>query len=223
MFRVKPRVLDNVIGRIILPGQISVFHGPERFPLTAIAHAIAVGGTQTGGTSAYLDSGSNFQPHLVRRVCGDATTEILKRVIVASVLNLRNLRELASQLKSSVNPSVVILDSITGVMNMSHAPGSKLRQRELFATLETLRDMVHSLNIHMMIADHSTKNWKTGEARPVGGNVIEHAVDSAVSVLSLPEVHEGVKIHVDRSPIIPSPGGVIVRIGHKGIRSLKST
>ncbi|MDF1537705.1 MAG: hypothetical protein P1Q69_02240 [Candidatus Thorarchaeota archaeon] len=221
MFRIKPRVLDNVIGRIILPGQISVFHGPERFPLTAIAHAIAVGGAQTG-TSAYLDSGSNFRPQLVRRICGDTTCEILNRVIVGSVLNLRNLQELVAQLKS-MKPSVVILDSLTGVMNMSHAPGSKLRQRELFATLETLRDIVHSLDIHMMIADHSTKNWRTGEARPIGGNVIEHAVDSVVSVLSLPEVHEGVKIQVDRSPITPSPGGVIVRIGHRGIRSLKST
>jgi len=222
MFRVKPRILDNVIGPIFLPGHISVFHSPERFPLTAIAHAVVVGGAQTGRTSVYLDSWSNFRPQLAKRICGAESSEILKRVTVGSVLNLRNLQELAEQLKSVEKPAVVILDSLTGVLNMSHPPGSKLRQRELFASLETLREIVLSLNIHMMITDHSTRDWRTGEARPVGGNVIEHAVDSVVSVVSLTEVHEGVKVHVERSPIAPNLGGVIVRIGHRGIRSLKS-
>jgi predicted ATP-dependent serine protease len=222
MFRLKPRVLDNIVGQIILPGQISVIHGKERFPLTAIAHAVAIGGARAGLSSIYLDSGSNFSPQLARAMA-DGENKVLDQIKIGEVFNLQNLQDLATQSKNMKNIAVIVIDSLTGVLNMSSPPGSKTRQRHLFATLEVLRELVYETNVHLLMTDHTTKNWRTGELRPIGGNVIEHAVDSVINVSTLEELSEGVRIHVERCSVTPNPGGIVVRIGHRGIRSLKAS
>jgi RecA/RadA recombinase len=199
-----------------------VIHGSERFPLTAIAHAVAIGGARAKLFSIYLDSGSNFSPQLARAI-SDGESKLLDQIKIAEVFNLQNLQELALQAKELGNIAVILVDSLTGVLNMTAPPGSKTRQRQLYATLEVLRELVIETNVHLMITDHTTKHWHTGESRPIGGNVIEHAVDSVINVNSLEELSEGVRIHVERCSVTPNPGGVIVRIGHRGIRSLKAS
>ncbi|MFW9953800.1 MAG: hypothetical protein ACFFD3_04530 [Candidatus Thorarchaeota archaeon] len=218
----KPRVLDNIIGRIILPGQMSVVHGEERFPLTAIAHSVVIGAAMANRNAIYLDSGSNFSPQLGRVLCGTDSNQSLHRIKIGSVFNLTDVEDLVVQSQGIDSIAVIVLDSLTSVLNMSRPPGTKERQRELFRTLEVVRGVVLDTNIHMMLTDHSARNWLTGESRPIGGNVIEHAVDTVIGVSTLSEINEGVKVCVERTPIIPNPGGVIVRLGHRGIRSLKA-
>ncbi|MFW9849964.1 MAG: hypothetical protein ACFFF4_12570 [Candidatus Thorarchaeota archaeon] len=222
IIRIKPRVLDKVVGQILLPGQISVIHGTERFPLTAIAHVVAIGGVRKGNSAIYLDSGSNFSPQLARVLADDNDGTLLNRIKVGEVFNLQNLMEFATEVRSVENISVVIIDSLTGILNMSSPPGSKTRQRRLFAALEILRELVIEINSHLFITDHATKHWQTGQHRPIGGNVIEHAVDSVLTLNTLDEIEDAVSIRVERCSITPNPGGVIVKISHKGIRSLKS-
>lgn len=215
-------MLDAVIGKILLPSHISVLHGEERFPLTAISHAVMIGAGKNNKHAIYLDSGSNFNPQLIRVLSQGDEEHVLDRIKIANPLSLADLEMIMESVESMENISLVVIDSLTGIMNMSAAPGSKERQRQLFKTLEVLRNIVLRLNTHLLLTDHSAKNWRTGQSRPVGGNVIDHAVDSVIQVTTLQEVPDAVRIDVERTPITPNPGGVILKIGHKGIRSIKS-
>jgi len=222
LFKLHPRVLDVVVGRILVPSHISVFHSEERFPLTALAHAVLIGAGRSKRTSIYLDSGSNFSPQLIRILSPGHHGDVLERIKIANPLSLSDLELILESVESEDCISLVIIDSLTGIMNMSAAPGSKERQRQLYRTLDSIRETVLRMNVHLMITDHSARNWRTGQHRPVGGNVIEHAVDTVVAVTTLNEIPDGVRINIERTPIAPNPGGVILKIGHKGIRSLKS-
>lgn len=215
-------MLDAVVGRILVPSQVSVFHSEERFPLTALAHAAVLGACTNNQDCIYCDSGSNFNPQLIRVLSNGQQKDVLNRVKVANPMSLIELESILQTVPSLGPISLVVIDSLTGIMNLSSAPGSKERQRQLFKTLDTLREIVLDTNTHLLLTDHSAKNWRTGEFRPIGGNVIDHAVDSVVSVSALDEIPDAVRIHVERTPITPNPGGVILKVGHRGIRSLKS-
>ncbi len=222
LFRLFPRVLDEVLGRVLLPSQITAVHGRERFQLTAVAHAVAVAATRAGKDVVYLDSSSNFSPRYVRALCSVDTVGILKKIMVRSVLNSDDLKSAFRDISTMPSVCLVIIDNLTGVMNMSSAPGSKERQRQLYSTLETIRAATVSNRLQVVILDHSTTDWRTGEKRPIGGNVIEHAVDTVVSMGTIGTMAHCARVQVERTPVTPNPGGVVIMVDHTGIRSIKS-
>lgn len=224
LIRLSPRVLKDSIGDILLPQQISLFHGPERAPLSIIAHSIAVSAARTNDhICVFLDSGSNYSPHLVRSLC-DSTTEskiILERIVIGQVLGIDDVVEKFEMLKQMGKISIVILDSLTGALNLTGPPGTRGRQRSLFAALDSIRRVNNSLDAHFMITDHSSRNWISGEPTPIGGNVVSHAVDSVVLVDRLRSGDDLVRILIERSTTPSPPPGVIIRAGSKGIRSIR--
>lgn len=221
LVRLRPRPLDETLGRVILPNQISLIHSSERKPLTTLAHSIAVGGVLDGGQSVYIDSGSNFSPTLMRALLGKQE-ELLKRVIVGQVLELGDLQELSRGIGCMRDVRVVIVDSLTGVLNLS-GKGSKTRQRALHHTLEVLRILVNDNNLHVTLTDHSSRDWESGSLKPVGGNVLSHAVDTTVHIATMDMATDGLRVQVERSPVHPLPTPVIVRLGLKGARTLRSS
>jgi hypothetical protein len=116
---------------------------------------------------------------------------------------------------------IIILDSLTGALNLTGAPGTKGRQRELFSALETLRKAANKLDSHVLITDHSSKNWSTGEWTPAGGNVLAHAVDNVVRVDRLRSGDNLIRIQVERWIAQEKPPGIIVRADSRGIRLLR--
>ena len=220
LVRLMPRPLEDTLGRVILPNQISLIHSSERKPLTILAHAIAVGGVLDGGQSVYIDSGSNFSPHLMRALLGKQE-DLLKQVIVGQVLELDDLQELTRGIGCMRDARVVIVDSLTGVLNLS-GRRDKNRQRALHHTLEILRTLVNDNDLHVTMTDHSNRDWETGELKPVGGNVIAHGVDTTIHITSLDMATDGLRIQVERSPVHPLPSPVVVRLGLKGARTLRS-
>lgn len=222
MFKLLPRVLDEVLGRVLLPSQITAVHGSERFQLTAVGHAIVVAAARAGKDAVYLDSGSNFSPRYMRALCSVDTVGTLKKVMVRPVLNSEDLESAFRDISAMPSVCLVVVDNLTGVMNMSSAPASKERQRQLYSTLETIRAATVSNRLHVVILDHSTTDWRTGEKRPIGGNVIEHAVDTVVSMGMISTMDHCVRVQVERTPVAPNPGGVVIMVDHTGIRSIKS-
>ena len=221
--RLVPRQLDRVLGQLLVPGQVSLIHGPDRSPLTTIAHAIAVGAVKSGGRSAYLDSGSNYSSTLARALCNRSGSpeNLLKGITVGPVMSLADLERMVLQVSSMEGITLVVVDSLTGVLNLTGAPRSKGRQRKLFATLEVLRGVVNDNNIHLFITDHSARKWNSGMPSPIGGNVIAHGVDSLIRVDRL-AVKDGMfRLEVERSPVNPADKGVVVLIGSSGIKSIK--
>ena len=208
----------------MLPTQVSLLHGPERAPLTALAHAIAVAGARLGKKSIFLDSGTNYKANLARAMCprNEHEDTILSRISVGSVMGLESIEGMVEQIQSMDDVVIVVLDSLTGALNLSTSPGSKGRQRMLFETLDILREMVNSTNVHLAITDYSTTDWTTGHSRPVGGNVVAHAIDSLVRVDSLEVPNHGHRIMVERTPVTPNPSSVVVRLSQTGFRSLKA-
>jgi RecA/RadA recombinase len=222
--RLYPRVLNDTIGAIFLPQHISLFHGKERAPLTILAHAAIMSAARIEGTSCvYLDSGTNYSPPLIRSLSASRaeSTELLKRIIVGQVLSLDDILEKAVQLHKIGNISLIVLDSLTGALNLTAAPGSRGRQRKLFGTLDAVRRMINSLNTHFMITDYSSRDWISGEPTPVGGNVLSHAVDSIVLVDRLHTGDALTRILIERSAQPSVPPGVIVRADSKGIRTIR--
>ncbi len=221
--RLVPRQLDSVLGQLLVPGQVTLIHGPDRSPMTTIAHAVAVGAVKSGGRSAYLDSGSNYSSALARALCNRSGSpeDLLKEIAVGPVMSLADLEGMVLQVSSMEGITMVVVDSLTGVLNLTGAPRSKGRQRKLFATLEVLRGVVNDRSIHLFITDHSTRKWNSGTPHPIGGNVIAHGIDSLVRVDRL-AVKEGMfRLEVERSPVNPADKGIIVRIGPNGIKSIK--
>ena len=222
VIRLVPKQLDAVFGSVLIPGQISLLHGPERSPLTLLVHAVAVAAVKSGGKSVFLDSGSNYSPKVARTLCRSSAfpERVLKGITVGQVMSLRNLEDTAKQATDMADVTIVILDSLTGVLNLTGAPGSKGRQRKLFAALEVLRKLVNTNHVHLLMTDHSTKKWSTGKPSPIGGNVLVHGVDSLVRVDRLDVMADAVRLLVERSPVSPPPGGVVVRISANGIKSI---
>jgi len=221
--RLVPRQLDRVLGQLLVPGQVSLIHGPDRSPLTTIAHAVAVGAVKSGGRSIYLDSGSNYSSTLARALCNRSVSpeDLLKEISVGLVMSLADLEGMVLQVSSMEGITMVVVDSLTGVLNLTGAPRSKGRQRKLFATLEVLRGVVNDSNIHLFITDHSARKWNSGTPSPIGGNIIAHGVDSFVRVDRLSVKEDMFRLEVERSPVNPVDKGVVVLIGSNGIKSIK--
>jgi RecA/RadA recombinase len=222
--RLCPRVLNDTIGGLFLPQQISLFHGKTRAPLTILAHAAIVSAARIEGTSCvYLDSGTNYSPPLVRSLSASRaeSAELLKRVIVGQVLSLDDISEKVIKLQEMGNISLVVLDSLTGAMNLTDAPGSRGRQRKLFGTLDAVRRTINRLNTHFMITDYSSHDWLSGEPTPLGGNVLSHAVDSVVLVDKLQPGKGLTCILIERCTQPAIPPGVIIRTDSKGIRTIR--
>jgi len=224
LMRIHPRILNDAIGKIFIPQQISLFHGKQRAPLSILAHSLAVSATRIENSNCvFLDSGTNYSPNLVRSLCESKheSVELLQRIIVGPVLSLDDVVEKFEQLKHMDNIRFIILDSLTGVLNLTGAPGSPGRQRTLFGALETIRHAINKLNAHVMITDHSSRDWLSGAPTPIGGNVISHAVDSVVFVDRLHQGDKLVRILIERSPVFSHPSGIIVKMSPRGIRSIR--
>jgi RecA/RadA recombinase len=223
--RLKPDPLHSSLGELLVPREISLLHCSERSPLTYLAHSVVVQGAETnpGRRFVYLDSGSNYHPNLARAMCrkSSSNSETLDRIVVGKVMSLSDVEETASALAEMGHVVAVVLDSLTGALNMSGSPGKAGRQRALFHCLEVLRRTVNELNAHLMLTDFSSRNWGSGTRTPIGGNVLAHAVDSVVQVDRLDINQSMIRILVERSPVATNSEAVIVRITPRGVRSMK--
>lgn len=225
MIRFVPRVLEQAFGSIVLPRQISLLHGSERAPLSIVAHGVAVSAARSLPETqcVFLDSGTNYSSVLVRSLClpSDDVDSVLKRFIVGQVMSLPDIEEMFGMLKDFGEISVIILDSLTGALNLTGAPGTKGRQRELFRTLEIIRRTVNELDAHALITDYSSRNWVSGEPAPIGGNVLSHAVDSVIRIDRLKTNVNLIRILTERCTASTTPPSIIVRMDSRGIRSMK--
>ncbi len=221
--RLRPRILNNTIGELFVPQQISLFHGSERAPLSTLAHAVIVSAAKMNTASCvFLDSGTNYSTTLVKSLChsNDESTQVLEKIVVAQVLGLADVVEKIKMLQNLGEVSLVVLDNLTSALNLTGAPGTKGRQRNLFGVLDSIRRVINKLDTHVMITDHSSRNWTSGQPTPIGGNVLSHAVDSVILVDRLQQGDDKVRILVERCALPSTPPGVIVRIRTKGIRSI---
>jgi len=222
--RLHPRILNNTIGDLFVPQQISLFHGTERAPLSILAHAVIVSAARMNHESCvFLDSGTNYSTTLVKSLCHSQieSSQVLEKIVVGQVLGLDDVVEKVKMLRDLGEVSLVVLDSLTGALNLTGAPGSRGRQRNLFGALDSIRRVINELDTHVMITDHSARNWVSGQQIPIGGNVLSHAVDSVVRVDRLRKGADVVRILVERCTLPAPPPGVIVRAGVKGIRSIR--
>ena len=219
-----PKQLDELLGNILAPEQLSLLHGPERSPLTFLAHAITIAAAELGeGHAVYIDSGSNYSPTLARTMCNSKkeVSKILSRVIVGNVLSLSDLEDLSRSIPNLGSVSVIVLDSLTGVLNLSGAPGSAGRQRELFHCLEVIRDLVNEIGTHLLMTDHSSRSWSSGRPIPIGGNVLAHAVDSVVRIDRLDVGKNLIRLLVERSTIGSDSQALILVEGKNGLRTFR--
>jgi RecA/RadA recombinase len=224
LIRLSPRVLNDAIGSIFLPQHISLFHGRERAPLTIFAHAVIASAARIENAyCVYLDSGTNYRPSLIRSLSDSHTesAEILRKVIVGQVLSLDDVMEKITLLERMGAVSLIVLDSLTGALNLTAAPGSRGRQRNLFRTMDAIRRIINRLNAHFMITDHSSQNWTSGVSTPIGGNVVSHAVDSVILIDRLRPHDDLTRILIERSTLPTISPGAIIRVGLKGIRSIR--
>jgi hypothetical protein len=136
-------------------------------------------------------------------------------------MGLLDVVEMLDNLDQLSDVLVIILDSLTGSLNLTGAPGTRGRQRELFHTLEKLRETANKINSHVLITDHSSKNWNTGEYSPIGGNVLAHAVDNVVRIVRLQEGVNLIRIQVERWIAPEKPPGIIVKADSRGIRLMR--
>ena len=170
-----------------------------------------------------MDSGTNYNSELVKSLCAspDESKKVLEKISVGSVLGLDDVVEKIEMLRDFGEVSLVVLDSLTGALNLTGAPGSRDRQRNLFGALDSIRRVANDIDTHVMITDHSSRNWTTGQPAPIGGNVLSHAVDSVVLVDRLRQGADVVRILVERCTLPSPPSGVMVKVGAKGIRSIR--
>jgi hypothetical protein len=220
VMRLRPRQLDQVLGRVLIPGQVSLLHGPDRAPLTLVAHAVAAGAVSEGGRCLFLDSGGNYNPNLMRAMLAGGSSESVARIIVGPVLGLVDLREALKSIRLEDHLLVVVIDSLTAILNLTGDIGSKERQRDLFGVLEELRKAVNGLGFHALMTDFSSNDWSTGSRRAVGGNVLAHNIDTSAYCSWIRRVEDGILLTVERSPVFPPPSSVAVKLGVRGPRSL---
>lgn len=220
LVRLRPRQLDETVGRVILPAQVSLVHGPDRAPLTLVAHAVAAGVVAAGGRCLFLDSGGNYNPNLMRAMLGENDSESVGRIIIGPVFGLTDLTEALMTVKPCDGVLVIVVDSLTGVLNLTGDTGSKERQRQLFGSLVELRRTVNDYDLHALLTDYSSSDWRTGERRAVGGNVLQHNIDTSVYCSWIRKIEDGILLTVERSPVFPPPSSVAVKLGVRGPRSL---
>lgn len=219
-----PRILHNTLGGLLSPAQISLFHSSERAPLSILAHSIVVSAARMNDTTCvYLDSGNNYSPSLVRSLCTSSieTSNISQRIIVGQVLGLDDVVDKITMLKEMENVPLIVLDSLTGTLNLTDNPGTKRRQRTLFGALDSIRHLINTLDTHIMITDHSSQNWSSGIPQPIGGNVLSHAVDNVILVDRLRTGDDLFRILIERSTLSSPQSAVVIRIGARGIRSIR--
>ena len=175
------------------------------------------------GLCFYLDSGTNYSSALVKTLSQsqEESAKILEKIAVGTVLGLDDVVEKIKMLHDFGEVSLVVLDSLTGALNLTGDPGSRSRQRNLFTALDSIRRAINDLNTHIMITDHSSRNWTSGQSTPIGGNVLAHAVDRVVLVARIRKGADVVRILVERCTLPAPPPGAIVKIGTKGIRSIR--
>jgi RecA/RadA recombinase len=159
----------------------------------------------------------------VKSICQSQcdSSQVLKKIAVGQVLGLEDVIEKVELLRKFEKVSLVVLDNLTAALNLSGDPGSRSRQRKLFGALDSIRRVINDIDTHVMITDHSSRNWVSGQATPIGGNVLSHAVDSVIRVDRLRKGQDVVRILVERCTLPSPPPGVILRAGSKGIRSIR--
>jgi hypothetical protein len=240
-----PKPLDAVLGAIIVPCTISLIHGPlleDRAPLATLMHAVVTAGA-ISGTSIYLSATKSFKPRLIRSLCPKRAEPdaILESILRAQLTNLDHLQTVIQALRQKDDVNVIVLDGLVNIIGMSEFDGARRRQRYLYGTLELLRDIVNSKNLHMMITGSSKlvlthkpeqkqigtsdskiqkKKYVKMERRLFGGNVLLHNVDTVVRIVPL-KIDGYFLIDVEHTPVIPSPESVVVKITHNGIRKIK--
>lgn len=222
--RITPRVLNQFLGHVILPDEISIVHGPDRSPITLLAHWLAVAGTLRGRPVAYIDSGNSFSPHVIRTMVGDdkKAERVLRLIGVGRPFSLVELERLIRRAIDVDKLSLVIVDSLAGVLNLSGAPGTASRQRQLFRTMEYIRKILSDSGAHILMTDYSSFNWSSQGGSPVGGMVLAHAVDSIVHLVRLPETKEIVRLMIEKSSTPAPQSGIVLRINRRGVSTVKS-
>ncbi len=221
--QLQPDVLHTVLGSSFQPRLMSVVYSGERAPLTWFAHLLAVSAAKSDTEVAFIDSGTNYSSASVRALSSGSELEVLARIHVARILGLESLVDLIDDM-AVLGPRLVIIDSLTGALNLSGGPYSKESNRRFFAALDALRCFVNDNDSTVVFTDHSTKRWSDGTRRPAGGNILAHAVDSVVYIASVAgeEMNEYVKVHIERAPSEVDYDAVIIRLGPGGIRSIRS-
>lgn len=219
-----PPNLQQILGETIVSGEISLIHGEERSLLTLLTHFICSSLSASGRTSLYLDSGRNFSPAIIKNMSrcfsNKDSAEILSKISVGGIYNLQDIEAISLQIESISGLSLIVLDNLTGLLNLSTSPGKKGRQRRLFSALEEIRRLVNKIDAHVLMTDHTTADWNSGSYKPIGGNVVKHGVDS-ISLLTKLEAEDIVSIKVQRSPHVSAPLGLLVRINHEGVFELE--
>lgn len=224
-FSLVPKTLDAVLGRLLAPSQVSLLHGPNRAPLTALAHLVTVCAAKADGKrSVYLHAGNNYSPTLARSLCGrnQDASDILQRIAVGKVLGLSDIEHELSLIRDAERVQMVVVDSLTSVLDLSDSSTGPGRQRKLFHALETMREFVNNSSAHLMMTDHSSPSWGSDEPSPIGGNVVAHNVDSVIRVERLDIASDDlISIVVERCPLPNPPTGVVVRFSAKSISGIK--
>ena len=217
-----PKKLGAILEPVMMRGQVSLVHSHERRPLSLLAHTVLVSVAESESQGGYLDSGNNFMPKLFRNLIRhfDQSEDILTRIHRAPIFGLDDLVKGAQAVQTLDDISVVVLDNLTGALNLTASPGHKGRQRVLFNTLEVLRELVNNTGVHVLMTDHSSRRWKTREVRPIGGNVLVHDVDSIVRIDRLPERTSYVRILVERCQLSPRESGVVLEMTTKGFKDI---
>lgn len=222
LISLRPEILNILFGKMIGPSQMTVLHGSEKAPLTLLAHAIFVGGIHQNGRAVFLDSSSNYSPSLVRALIpsDEHLARVLSHNLVTTVMSVEDLVLATESLYEVGALTIVVIDSLTQILNMSSGPMTAGRQRRLFNALEALRSLVNQRKCHVLLTDHSSRSWDHRVPRPIGGNVLEHAVDSFVRVDRLENEPELIRVLVERSPGASPNEAVIVRYNERGLTTL---
>lgn len=221
-FLLFPPNLDTFLSPVILPKQLSVVYGYNRLATTTLAHTLVVSAARTGAPAVYLDSGNNYSPQLARAMCigVDDVDSVISRVSVAKVLNLVDFKDVVDHLNGVEGLQSVVIDSLTSVLNLSSAPGSRGRARSLFGALERLRRLVNEHDCHIMMTDCSTRSWSSGVPAPIGGNVLSHSVDTVVRIDALDSPQVCVRLEVERSTMPLKDTSIVMRVTRNGFESL---
>jgi len=219
----RPLVLDRTLGRLLLPGEISLLYGDSRSVLTIMAHWIAIAGTRRGRASVYLDTGKNFSPNLVRSMVGDSdrATRVLRRIGVGKVLCAQDFEQHALRSLAMRETSVIVLDSLAALLSLTGSPGTVERQRALFRVLERVREHIAERHVHVLMTDRCTTSWSSEAVSPLGGLVLAHSVDSVARLIPLLSAGQTARLVVERSSCgVNSTDSVVVRVTRRGIRPL---
>ncbi len=213
----KPHVLNSIFQ--LQSHQITLIHGPNKAPLTLLAHNLAVQVAKAGKSVVFLDSGKNYNPRIIRSMCKNSSQseKVMRLVHFTNILNLEDIQLLKESLREFELLFLLIIDNLTNLLNLSGNPGSKERQRKLFNTLECLRGLANSMDIHILLTGHSKRNWDSGKIIPIGGNVLTHDIDWSLLVGLLEGTRDYYRILAEKSPIHGIPPAIVVRIRKSGV------